>query len=142
MIDVGLRHPLSVHQIFADVLRFRQVEREAVAIVVVARVLLVQPRQPRCFVLRADVLHVPVRNHLRAVRVDRRHDDADHVVEHALRFFIGARQAVVDELRCRLRRRDFARVQREGLDDDRLCLRYDLLSRRPRTGREGRRAAR
>ena len=31
-----------------------------------------------------------------------------------VRFFVGAREAVVDELRRRLRRRDFARVQREA----------------------------
>ena len=82
MIDVGLRHPVAVHQL-AEVLRLGQVQREAVAVVVVAGVLLVEPRQAGRFVRRADVLHVPVGDHLRAVRIDRRHDDADDVVEDA-----------------------------------------------------------
>ena len=76
---------------------------------------------------RADVLHVPVGNHLRAVGIDRRRDDADDVVEDLLRFGIGAGEAVVDELGCRLRCRHLARVQREGLDDDRLALGDELL---------------
>ena len=67
MIDVGLRHPVAVHQL-AEVLRLGQVQREAVAVVVVAGVLLVEPRQPGRFVWRADVFHVPVGDHLRAVR--------------------------------------------------------------------------
>ena len=46
----------------------------------------------------------------------------------ARRLFVGARQAVVDELGGRLRRRHFARVQREGLDDDRLASATSFLT--------------
>ena len=80
MIHVGLRQPVAIHQL-ADVLRFRQVQREAVAVVVVAGVLLVQPWRIRRLVRRADILHVPVGDHLRAVGIDRRQHDADDVVE-------------------------------------------------------------
>mgnify|MGYP006144332153 CR=1 FL=1 len=41
----------------------------------------------RRLVRRADVFHVPVGNHLRTVRIDRGHYDADDFVEHTLRFW-------------------------------------------------------
>ena len=75
---------------------------------------------------RPDILHVPVGDHLRPVGVDRGRHDADHVVEHPLGFLVGAVQAVVDELGRGLRRRHFARVQRERLDDDGAGLGHDL----------------
>ena len=83
VIDVGLRHPLAIHQP-PEVLRLRQVEREAVAVVVVAGVFLVEPGKVGgpCGV---PTYSCPVGNHLCAVRVDRRRDDADDVVEDLLR---------------------------------------------------------
>ncbi len=62
--------------------RFDHVEHVGVAVVVVADVLLVQARHARQLVRRADVLHVPVRDHLLAVRVDCGPEHQHDVVEH------------------------------------------------------------
>ena len=127
MIDVGLWQPLAIHQA-PEMLRLRKVQREAVAIVVVPGVFLVEPGQVRRFVFGADILHVPVGDHLRPIRIDGRHDDADHVVEDLRGFGFGASDAVVDELSRRLRRRNLARVEGKGLDDHRLAFRGQLAS--------------
>ena len=60
----------------------------------------------------------------------------------AHRLLVGARQAVVDELGGRLRRRDFGRMQREALDGDRLAFGDELPALRPRGSRADRPAAR
>lgn len=98
VIHVGLRQPVPVHE-FRDVLRLDQVEREAVTVVVVARVLLIEPRQARGLVPGSHVFHVPVRDHLRAVGIDRGKDDADDVVQHAHRLLVISGEGVVNELR-------------------------------------------
>ena len=56
MIDVGLRHPLAIHHA-CEMLRLGQVQREAVAVVIVPRILLIKPRQARRLVRRAHVFH-------------------------------------------------------------------------------------
>ena len=122
MIHVGLRQPVAIHQL-ADVLRLRQVEREAVAVVVVAGVLLVQPRQVRTpraacrriFMYQSAIICVPsglIDGSTMLITLSR--------IAH--RLFVGAGQAVVDELGGRLRRRHFGRVQREALDRDGLAV--------------------
>jgi hypothetical protein len=68
--------------------RLDHVEHVGVAVVVVADVLLIQARQPRQLVRRADVLHVPLGDHLLAVRIDRRPQHEDDVVEN--RFDVGS----------------------------------------------------
>ena len=92
--------------------RLDHVQHVGVAVVVVADVLLIQPRQARELVRRADVLHVPLGDHLVAVGIDRRPQQDDDVVEH--RFGIGVVRAVdqvVEQLRDVRRTGDFRRVQ-------------------------------
>ena len=125
MVDIRLRHPVAIHEP-GEMLRLGQVEREAITVVVVPGILLVQPRQPGRLVRRPDILHVPVGDHLRPVRIDRRRDDADDAVQHPLRFLVGPADAVVDELGGGLRRRNLARMQRKGLDDDGTTFGHEL----------------
>ena len=66
--------------------RLDRVEHVGVAVVVVADVLLIEPRQIHAlrFVRRADARHVVVGDHRLAVGIDRRPQHQDHVVEHRL----------------------------------------------------------
>jgi hypothetical protein len=75
-------------------------------------VLLIQPRQARELVWGADVLHVPLGHHLLPVRVDRRPQEEDHVVEDGFDVRIGrAAHEVIEELRRVLRSGDLRGVQ-------------------------------
>ena len=94
------RHVCSMHA------RLDHVQHVGVAVVVVADVLLIQPRQARQLVRRADVLHVPLGDHLLAVGIDRRPQHQDDVVEHRLDLgLVGAADEVVGEQRRVLRSR-------------------------------------
>ena len=64
--------------------RLDHVQHVGVAVVVVADVLLIELRQSRQLVRRADVLHVPLGHHLLAVGIDRRPQHQDDVVENRL----------------------------------------------------------
>ena len=52
-----------------------------VAIVVVPDIFLIQLRRRRAFIRRAQCLPIPARHDIHAVRVLRRHQQDDHVVE-------------------------------------------------------------
>jgi hypothetical protein len=87
MVDVDdLRFPLTPG-VFQGA-RFHHVQHVGVAVVVVAGVFLIQLRQAGELVRRADVLHVPLRDHLLAVGIDTRPEHQHHVVEY--RFDVGS----------------------------------------------------
>ena len=108
--------------------RLDHVEHVGVAVVVVADVLLVELRQARQLVGRADVLHVPLGHHLLAVRVDGRPQHQDDVVEHRLRRrLVRPADEVVGEERRVLRPGDFGRVQAAVDVDERLAFARERL---------------
>ena len=107
--------------------RLDHVEHVAVAVVVVADVLLVQPRHRRDLERRADVAAIPLGDHLLPIRVDGRPQQQDDVLEHVrvLRV-VGLRQQVVGQLHRVLRAGDLARVQPAVDVDDGLALARQL----------------
>ena len=116
-----LRQPLPVEQPVDDPRLLLRLHVE-VAVVVVADVLLVQPRHRAVLVRRAERAAVPVDHHVQAVRVDRRQQHEDDVVADRLHLgrFLG-RHAPAEQHRV-LRRRHLARVQAVVDPDDRLAL--------------------
>ncbi len=64
--------------------RLDHVDHVAVAVVVVADVFLVEPRQPRPLVRRVGVLHQPLAHHLHPIRVHRRPQHHDVVGQDLL----------------------------------------------------------
>jgi hypothetical protein len=71
VLDLGLR----------DYLLFLHVKHEAVTVVVVADVVLVEPGHGRDFILGANVLAIPVDDHVLAVGIECGPEDEDDVVE-------------------------------------------------------------
>ena len=136
-VHVRLRDPVAVQDL-GQVLRLDQVGHEPVAVVVVARVPVIQPRQVRALVFGAQRLLVPVGDHDLAIRIQAGHHQVHDVVQDPLRLLVGAGQQVVGQLRRHLRAADLVRVHAHRHDDDRPALghqRVDLLSRRARAGR-------
>jgi hypothetical protein len=86
-------------------------QHEPVAVVVVADVLVVQPRQRTAFVPRALVTAVPADDRVEAVGIHRRDHQDDHRVEQAPQFGIG-------ECHAHLARRHFRRVDVVADQDD------------------------
>ena len=121
VIDVGLGPPVR-EQDLGHVLRVRHVGLKGVAVVVVAGVLLIQPRRIGALVLRAELLVVPVGDHDFAVRIEAGHLDEDDVVEDALGLFVLAGEQIVGQLGRHLGAADFGGVHAHGLADDRLAL--------------------
>ena len=73
--------------------RLLEREPEPVAVVVVARVVLVQAQQPGTFVGRAQLLAVPVHDLVEPIGVDRRHDHNDQLLaRRAIGLLLGRRQ--------------------------------------------------
>ena len=103
--------------------RLDHVQHVGVAIVVVADVLLVKHRQRPHRLRCAGVLHVPLGDHLLAVRIDRRPQHQDHVVENRgdLRT-VRSGQDRLEQLRRVLRARQLGRVQPAVDVDERLAL--------------------
>ena len=75
-----LREPLARTAACETCARLREVHHEPVAIVIVAGVLLIEMRERREFVRRADILAVPVRDPIQAVGIDDRDLQQDDVV--------------------------------------------------------------
>ncbi len=122
-----LREPLAVeHPV--DVHRLRLVHHVEVAVVVVAHVLLVQPRQVAgAALLRIRVAHVPVGDQLHPVRVHVRGQD-DHIPEDPHRLLVGLAGELVDGLDQLLRAEHLGGVQAAVDPDHRLA----FLRQRPR----------
>ena len=109
LVEPDRREPVVPQQLRGE-LALDLREHVHVAVVVVADVLLVEPRHRRRLELGAEVLVVPVDHHDLAVGVEARHEQEDHVVEDVLH----ARRRVggqpVDQLERHLRRADLGRV--------------------------------
>ena len=100
--------------------RLDHVEHVGVAIVVVSDVVLIQPRQVS---FRVPAFFIPVGHHLMTVRIDRRPQHQDDVVEDGGDLRIGSpREQIVGELQRVLRSGDFGRVQAAVDVDDRLAI--------------------
>ena len=131
MVDVDdLRFPLPP-RVFEHA-RLDHVEHVRVAVVVVADILLIEPRQPRQLVRRADVLHVPLRDHLLAVGIDRRPEHEDRRCRESpwCRASCALLSEIVEELRRVLRPRDFGRMQSAVDVHEGLALVREFLRRR------------
>ena len=83
-----------------------------VAVVVVADVLLIEPRQAAgaALLLRSGVAHVPVGHQLHAVGIGV-HGEDDHVAQEAHRLFVGLADELIDGLDQLLRAEHFGGVQ-------------------------------
>ena len=124
MVHVGLRLPVHEHQL-PHVLGVLHVHGEGVAVVVVADVLVVEPGQRAALVLGAQVLHVVVVDHDRAVRIEGRDLQVHDVVEDPPRLLVGPRHEVVGQLRRHVDAAHLARVHAHRLADDDLALGHD-----------------
>ncbi len=82
-----LRMP-DVENLIDDELRLDLGERVPVAIVIVARVLVIELGRIGSFVRRAQSLLIPVVDDVDAVRIRRRHQQNDRVLQNLLNFRI------------------------------------------------------
>ncbi len=117
--------PLAIHHL-VRVDALRHVHHVEVAVVVVADVLLIEPRdavgRP---LLLVGLAHVPVRHELHAVRVDERAQD-DGVAQDPQRLGIGLRVQPVDRFDQLLRAKHLGRVQAPVDPDDRFAVPREL----------------
>ena len=110
MVVHDLREPLAVEDP-VDVHRLRLVHHVEVAVVVVADVLLVEPRQlAGAAILLVRLAHVPVGDQLHAIGIGVRRED-DDVLQDALRLFVVLADELVDGFDQLLRAQHFAGVQ-------------------------------
>ncbi len=118
-VEPDLREPFFVrgprHR-----LRFLLREHVPVAVVVVTRVVVVEPRHAAALVRRPHPLPVPLGLHYLPIRIERWNQEEDDVPEPALGVRVGSRHDLVGELHHHLRRRDLARVDVVREEDDRL----------------------
>ena len=125
-VQVHLREPVMVeHSVHRPGLR--QVEHEPVAVVVVAGVVVVEPRHAAALVLGSEVLAVPVHHHLLAVGVDGRSQQQDHVVQDAGPWLLVGDGHVPGQLHGHLAGGDLRGVDVASDQDDGLALRHQLL---------------
>ena len=105
---------------FDDHLLFFHVEHEAVAVVVVADVLLIEPGHGADFVLGADVLAIPVNDAVLAVGVERGPENQDDLIEDGINLRVALRgDQLVGQRHGVLRARDLVGVQAAiDVDDD------------------------
>ena len=78
-----LRMP-DVENLVDDQLRLNLRERVPVAIVIVAGVLVIELRRVSAFVRRAQSFLIPVVDDIHAIRIGRRHEQDDGVLENLL----------------------------------------------------------
>ena len=116
-----LRQPLLVQQRVDDA-GFGLRLHVGVAVVVVADVLLVQPRHRAVLAGRVQVLAVPIHHQVHAIRVDGRQQDEDHVVANLahLRRIVGG--DAMSQHEGMLRRGDLAGMQPVVDPHDRLAV--------------------
>ena len=126
VVDVGLRHPLP-KQNLADVPRLDCVLHVGVAVVVVADVVVIEPRHRDALVVGALRPPVPVGDHLRPVGVQAREDDRDGILPDAVVLVVLAADELVDDLGGGLRGRHLVGVEAVGLRHHRLSLVNGLL---------------
>ncbi len=126
-VEHGLRHGALEEEIEADA-GLREVQHEPIAVVVVAGVVVIEPRHRSALVLGAEPTLVPVDDHLLAVGVHR-DDVEDRLLEGLREAFAPAGRDVVGELERHLRGADLGRVEARryhrddfALGDERLGL--------------------
>src|SRR4051794_33258154 len=106
-----------------DYLLLEHVLHVAVAVIVVADVLLVKPGHGADFIGGSDAIHVPLGDHVLAVRVERGIEDENDVLENRvyLRIVLGGEQTI-GELDGVLAAGDFGRMQTAIYMDDGFAL--------------------
>ena len=111
-----------------DPARLDHVEHVAVAVVVVADILLVEVRHPAGLVRRADMLAVPVDDHVLPVGIERRPQHEDNVAKDRVDLgIVFGRQQLVGERHRQLVVGDFAGVHAAVDVDDDLAVVRQLL---------------
>ena len=126
LVEPDLRQPLVVDRA-RDGLRLLLREHEPVAVVVVADVVVVEPRHAPALVARAEVLPVPLGLHHLPVGVDRRQQQQHHLVEAALRLGVLGGRERVRPLHRHLRGADLGRVDVAGDEQEHLALAHERL---------------
>ena len=126
LVEPHLREPVVVDGA-GDGLRLLLRQHEPVAVVVVADVVVVEPRHPAALVPRAEVLPVPLGLHDLPVGVDRRQEEEDHLVEAPLRLGVLGGGERVRPLHRHLRRADLGRVDVAGDEEEDLALADERL---------------
>ncbi len=121
LVEEDLREPVVVED-SADRLRLGLRQLREVPVVVVPDVGVVEPRHPAPLPARPEVLPVPLDLHTVAVGVDRRDEEEDDLREAPLRLGVLGRREGVGPLHRHLRRRDLARVDAAGHEEDDLPL--------------------
>ena len=126
----------------ADRLRLGLRQLREVAVVVVSRVVVVEPRHPAPLPPRPEVLPVPVDLHPLPVGVQRRDEEEDDLREAPLRLGVLGRGEGVRPLHRHLRRRDLARVDGARHEEDDLPVLHERgrvgLGETPRVGEAAR----
>ena len=119
------REPLLVELLGEDA-RLLLREHEPVAVVVVADVLLVEPRHGAAFPGRAERLLVPVDHEIEPVRIRARDEDDDAVVEDLAGRRVVLRREIVGEFHRHLSRGDLGGVKAARHEEDRARLLEEL----------------
>jgi len=79
-IYMNLRKPLMVEHA-GDRSGFGQIQHEEIAVIIVAGIMMVKPGHIAPFVLCSEILTVPIDNHLLAIRIDRRTEKHNNIIE-------------------------------------------------------------
>ena len=112
-----LRVPLAVEEVRERPV-LDHVHHEGVAVDVVARVLVIQPRHGAAFEVGSPPAVVPVHRQHMSVRVERRKQDQHHLAQHARRFLVVGRGQRVQELVGGLRGANLGCVDARADHDD------------------------
>ena len=120
-----LRMPLGVEEP-REVPVLRHVHHERVAIDVVAEVLVIEPRHGTALQRRALLLVVPIDDQPMAVRIERRDQDEDDVLQNVERVGIAGRRERIQQLVGGLRGPHFRRMDAAANGEDRLVRGHDL----------------
>ena len=84
-------------------LRLNLRQHEPIAVVIVSRVFLIQPRQVRAFIRRANRPLIPLHNDVQPIRICRGNEQHDDVFENRLHFRCIGRCELIGELHRHLR---------------------------------------
>jgi hypothetical protein len=98
-------------------LRLFEIEHEPITVVVVPGIVVIKLRRFRALVGRAERFAIPVGNDVNAVRVGRRDEQEDRVLQNLARLRVFGGGQFVSELHGHLRGDDLGRMNRTGDDD-------------------------
>ena len=125
-VEPYLRKPLVVGGVRHRPRLFLR-EHVPVAVVVVPDVSVVEPRHTSAFVLRADVLAVPLGHHDLSIGIQRGHQQQNHIAQSTQRLRIFSGDECVRPLHRHLRRADLSRMDIACHQQDHFAVTHEAI---------------